>query len=270
MNKNIVFNCSNFHQFLMTGLENNSDLKRGEKKAIAEFLGIHPTLLSQIISGSRIFTDEQVFLLGEYLGLTDLESDYVFLLHQIANTQNKKFKEKLVRKKEELKAKSVNVGERLEKEKVLSDEEKALFYSSWQYSGVRMLTTLEGGRTKEEISERLGLDKKQTSEILDFLVRTGLCRLEKGRYHPHISRTHVDKNSPYYKQHHTNWRIKSIQKLDRGGEGDLTFTAPLTVSLEDFEMLREEMVKMIQRVSNVVKDSPAEDVFCLNLDFFRI
>jgi uncharacterized protein (TIGR02147 family) len=270
MAKNVVFNCSTFHQFLVQGIENNTELKRGEKKIIAEYLKIHPTLLSQILSGSRVFTDEQVYLLGEYFGLTDLESDYIFILHQIANTQNKKFKEKLSKKKEEIKNKSTNLSERVSKEKVLSDEEKSVFYSSWLYSGIRLFTSLEGGKTKEEIAERLNLDKKKTNEALDFLLKSGLCKLEEGKYYMHVSRTHVDKNSPYYKQHHTNWRIKSIQKLDRSEDGDMTFTGPLSVSQDDFDLLKEEMVKLIQRVSTVVKDSEAEDIYCLNLDFFKI
>lgn len=270
MSKKAIFNHTNFHQFLIQEIENNTDLKRGEKKAIAEHLNIHPTLLSQILSGSRVFTDEQVFLLGEYLGLTDLENDYIFLLHQIANTDNKRFKVRLNKKKDELKIKSLNLSERLEKEKVLSEEERYTFYSSWQYSAIRMFSSLEGGKTRDEIAERFDLEKKSVSEILNFLVKAGLCRLERDKYHLHISRTHIEKTSPFYKQHHTNWRIKSIQKMDNLSEENLFFTAPLSVSQEDFEMLREEMLKLIQRVSSVVKDSRAEDIFCLNMDFFRI
>ncbi len=270
MAKNIVFNCTSFHQFLIQGIENNTELKRGEKKAIAEYLNIHPTLLSQILSGSRSFSDDQVFLLGDYFALSDLESDYVFVLHQIANTQNKKHKEKLLKKRDEIKSKSTNLSERVNKEKILSDDEKSIFYSSWAYSGIRILTSLRGGRSKDEIIERLEIDKKRANDVLEFLLKTGLCKFEDGKYHMHISRTHVEKDSPYYKQHHTNWRIKSIQKLDRSPGDDLTFTGPLSISAEDFDLLKEEMVKLIQKVSSVVKDSPAEEIYCLNLDFFKI
>lgn len=270
MAKTTIFDCSNFHQFITQSLENNSEFKRGEKRALAEFVGIHPTLLSQILSGTRNFTDEQVYLLGEYLGLTDLENDYVYVLHQIATCQTKKFKDKLLRRKEELKSRSSQLNERLQKEKVLSEEDKSIYYSSWQYSAIRMATTLEGGRSRDEMAERFELDKKAVNEVLEFLQKTGLAKLEKGRFHPSVSRTHVEKNSPHYKQHHTNWRIKSIQRLDKSLEGDLTFTAPLTLSLDDFDTLKEEMVKLIQKVSSVVKDSKAEEVYCLNLDFFKI
>ena len=270
MTKNIVFNCSTFHQFLVMGIENNTDLKRGEKKSISDFLGIHPTLLSQILSRSRTFSEEQVFLLGEYFGLTDLENDYISTLHQIENCQSKIFKAKLIRKKEELKRKSLNLSERVERDKILTEEEKSIFYSTWHYSAVRMLTSLEGGIAKDEIAERLDIEKKKVAEILDFLTRLGLCTLEKGRYHLGISRTHVEKNSPYYRQHHINWRLKSIQGLDKLVDEDLTFTSPTSISREDFELLREQMVKLIQDFYSTAKVSKAEEVYCFNLDFFKI
>jgi uncharacterized protein (TIGR02147 family) len=270
MTKNIIFNCTTFHQFLVLGIENNTDLKRGEKKSISDFLGIHPTLLSQILSGSRTFTEEQVFLLGEYFGLTDLENDYISTLHQLENCQSKIFKAKLVRKKDELKRKSLNLSERVERDKTLTEEEKSVFYSSWHYSAVRMLTSLEDGITKDEIAERLDLERKKVAEILDFLTKLGLCKFEKGRFHLGVSRTHVEKSSPYYRQHHINWRLKSIQGLDSPKDEDLTFTSPTSISREDFELLREQMVKLIQDFYTTVKDSKAEEVYCFNLDFFRI
>jgi uncharacterized protein (TIGR02147 family) len=270
MAKSLVFNSLTFHQFIIQAIENNTEIKRGHKKFIAESLNMHPTLLSQVLSGSRSFTDEQVFMLGEYFGLSDLESDYIFVLHQIDNIENKKFKARLVKRRDELRSRSLHISERVDKERVLSDEERALFYSSWQYTSIRLFTSLDGGKSKEEISQRFDIDKKKINEILDFLVRTGLCRFEKGKYYMHVSRTHIEQNSPYFKQHHNNWRIKSIQNLDNLIEEDLHFTGPLSISNDDFDILREEMVSLIQKVSSVVKDSEAEDIYCFNLDFFKI
>jgi uncharacterized protein (TIGR02147 family) len=270
MKNKSIFNYQEFGHFLLYELEKNTQLKRGEKKRIAEYLNIHPTLLSQIFSGSRMFTDEQVFLLGEYLGLSDIESDYIFILHQLSTVQNKKFKEKLIKKREAQKLRSLNLSERLEKDKVLSDEEKAIFYSSWQYSAIRICASLKGGRTREEMAERLGIEKKQVSEILEFLVKAELCKMKNGRYYHHANRTHLDKSSPYLKQHHSNWKIKSIQKMDRTSLEDLSFTAPLSLSNKDFNFLREEMVQLIKKVSDTVKETEPEDIFCLSLDFFKI
>jgi uncharacterized protein (TIGR02147 family) len=270
MDKKSVFKYTNFTNFIENELEKNTHLKRGEKKLIADYLNIHPTLLSQIFSGARQFTDEQVFLLGEYLGVSELEADYIFLLHQISSTQNKKFKLRLNKKLEAIKTRSLNLSERVEKDKVLSDEEKSIFYSSWQYSAIRIFSSLEGGKTREEISERLGIEKQQVSEILEFLIKTGLTRTEKGRYYQHVGRTHLEKTSPHLKQHHANWRIKSIQKMDQLVPENLTFTAPLSLSNKDFDILREEMITMIKKISDTVKETEPEDIFCFTLDFFRV
>lgn len=270
MSKSSILNYGNFDQFLKNEVENNTHMKRGEKKQIAESLNIHPTLLSQIFSGQRHFSEDQVFLLGEYLGLSDFEIDYILILHQIHSTQNKKYRERLLKKREVMKNRSLDLSERVEKDRVLSDEEKSIFYSSWQYSAIRIFASLEGGKTREEINDRFDIDKKQVGEILEFLVKSGLCKIEKGKYHHQVGRTHLEKTSPHLKQHHANWRIKSIQKMDNLREKDLTFTAPLSLSNKDFEVLREELVLMIKKVSETVKNTDPEDIFCFNLDFFKI
>lgn len=270
MNNFNLFNYSDFDKFLKGEIEKNTRLKRGEKKRIAEYLNIHPTLLSQILSGNRQCTDEQVFLLCEKLGFTEIETDYIFLLHQINSTQNKRFRDRLIRKCNELKKRSLNLSERVQNDRILSDEEKSIFYSSWQYSAIRNAASLKGGRTRNEISERLGIEKTQVSEILEFLVKAGFCRMENGKYFHQVNRTHLEKNSPHLKQHHANWRIKSIQKMDFSSPQDLTFTAPLSLSNNDFSLLREEMVLLIKKMSETVKETDPEDIFCFTLDFFKI
>jgi uncharacterized protein (TIGR02147 family) len=270
MKKMSIFNYESFESFLRNEYENNSELKRGDKKELAEFLNIHPTSLSQIFKGIRVFTDEQVYLLGEFLHLTELEAEYLLLLHQIYNTQNKKYKELLIKRKNNIKKRSLNLSERVVKDKELTNEEKSIFYSSWQYTSVWVYLSVEGGKSKEEIFERLGINKKQINEIIEFLLASGLCRFEKGKYHHQVSRIHLEKSSPILKQHHSNWRIKAIQKFDRPEATDLTFTAPLSLSEKDFNKLREELVQFIQRLSDVVEKTEPEEIYAVNLDFIRI
>lgn len=270
MRKKPILNYDNFSHFLEIELEKNTHQRSGEKKKMAEFLGIHPTLLSQLLNGTRIFTEEQIFLLGEYFGLTELESDYIFLLYQISKTQNKKYKERLLQKRENYKNRALNLSDRVKKDKTLTDEEKSIFYSSWQYSAIRTFSSLKNGKTKNEIGQRFGMDLKKAGEILEFLIKTGLCKMENDRYHHLVNRTHLEKSSPQFKQHFLNWRIKAMQKIDRLEEEDLTFTAPLSLSKKDFFTLREEMVELIKKVSNTVQETTPEEIYCWTFDFFKI
>jgi uncharacterized protein (TIGR02147 family) len=269
--KNVsVFNHCDFEVFLENEVVKNSHHAHGMKKKIAEYLNIHPTTLSQIFMGTRVFSEDQVFLLSEFLNLSTIEREYVILLHQIYITQNKKYKEILILKKENLKKKSLNLNHRLQKDRVLTDLEKSTFFSSWHYSCVFVFISINEGKTKNEIADRLGINVKTISEILEFLITIGLCEFKKGKFKNTNNQIHLEKKSPFLKQHHINWRIKAVSKFDRPEDEDLTFTAPLSLSKNDFNKLREEMVKLIQHISETVKETVPEDIYSLNLDFIRI
>lgn len=270
MTKGSPLTYEKFDTFLENEVVKNSRFKRGDKKELAEYINIHPTSLSQVLNRTRAFTDEQVFLLGEYLNLSEMENQYVLLLHQIENTHNKTYKARLLKRKESIKKKSLNLSTRIEKDKALSDEEKSVFYSSWYYTCIWVFISIEGGKTRDDIHHRFQLDMKKINEVLEFLIRADLCYQEGGVFHHKINRTHLEKTSPFLKQHHANWRIKSIEKKDRSEEADLSFTAPLSLSKKDYNMLREEMVGLIAKVSDTVKDTHPEDIFCFNMDFFKV
>lgn len=270
MSKNSPLKYDKFDGFLDYEVINNPRFKRGDKKDLAEFINIHPTSLSQVLNKTRSFTDEQVFLLGEYLELSELENQYVLLLHQIDGTTNKNYKTRLLKRRDNLKKKSLNLSTRIEKDKVLNDEEKATFYSSWYYTCIWVYISIEGGKSRDDIQQRFQIDKRKINDVLEFLIKADLCYQEAGVFHHKVNRTHLEKSSPFLKQHHANWRIKSIEKKDRAEDIDLSFTAPLSLSKKDFHALREEMVGLITKVSDTVKDTEPEDIFCFNLDFFKV
>lgn len=270
MERKSIFNYKNFSDFVENDIEKNTQLKRGYKKLIADALNIHPSYLSQILNQEKTFTEDQVYVLTEFLGLTYLESEYVMALHQLSRTFNKNLKTRLSNKLKDLKSRSLNLSERVIKDKDLSDEEKSILFSSWQYSAIQAFISIDDGKTKEEICKRLGLEKKIVSEILEFLVKAQLCKYKDNKYSHIVKRIHLEKSSPHLKQHHSNWRIKSIQKKDNSDELDLSFTAPLSLSNKDYEALRESLVKVIQTFSDTVSKTDPEDVFCFNLDFFKI
>lgn len=270
MRNSNILNYENFNNFLVSELVKNTENKRGNKKELADFINIHPTSLSQVLSGDRFFTDVQVFLLGEFLNLNEMESQYIFLLHQINLTQNKQFKVRLTKRRDALKKKSLNLSTRLDKDETLSEEEKAVFYSSWYYTCVWVFISIEKGKTREDIISRFNLDKKIVNDVLEFLIKADLAYLEGGRYFHKINRMHLEKTSPFLKQHHANWRIKSIQKKDYSEIEDLSFTAPLSLSKKDFNYIREEMVLLIKKVSDTVAETEPEEIYCFNLDFFKI
>jgi hypothetical protein len=97
-----------------------------------------------------------------------------------------------------------------------------------------------------------------------------LVKQELGIYKLGKENTFLDKSSPFLVKHHSNWRIKAIQRSEELTERELMFTVPLSVSKKDFALIREEIVKLISRIGGVVKESEAEELAVFQADFFLI
>jgi hypothetical protein len=153
----------------------------------------------------------------------------------------------------------------------LSEVERSIFYSSWLYSAVRLFTSVsEEGKTVDEITAKFLQPRQRIVSILGFLVSAGLVVQEKDRYRIGPLRTFVEQGSPHLARHHANWRSKAIQKSDHVSEKELMFTSPVSLSRADFEKIREQIAELLKSVSTTVKASPAEDIACLNVDFFWV
>jgi hypothetical protein len=199
-----------------------------------------------------------------------LERDYIFNLYHLSNTHNKKLKELMRKKIQDIRKNSLKVSERIEQDRNLSEKEKSILYSSWFYIAIWAYVSIGDGKTLEEIANHFSLPQKKVREVLEFLIETQICKMEQGLYTHHLNRTHIEKSSPHFRQHHNNWRIRSIQKLDLQNAEDLNFTAPLSLSKKDFDKIREEMMALIQSVYKTVKDTDPENIYCINMDFFSI
>lgn len=266
----MIFNYSDFYSFLISETDKYSKIQRGGKKEIAEYLNIPSSLLSQTFDGSRKLTFDQVYLFCEFMSYTELESEFVYNLFHISNTFNKKLILQLKKKLEKIKRSSLKISERVKKDRVLTEYEKSILYSSWYYIAIWAFLSIDNGKTIEEVSVYFKLPINKVKDILSFLVETRISKCIEGRYHHDLNSIHIEKSSPFYKQHHNNWRLQSISKLDLISESDLNFTAPLSLSKQDFDKVREEIMKLIQGLYLTVKETNPERIYCLNIDFFSI
>ncbi len=266
-----IFQFSSYRTYLKDYIAHLPKRGRGELSKIATEINIHPTLLSMVISGDRELTVEQGFDLSKYLQHTDLESEYFLLLVQLDRAGNQRLKTHLKEKIQRIKSEATKISNRFEHDKKLSDEEKTIFYSSWIYSAIRLYcSTSESGKTINEIIERFQIPRIRVVKVLNFLVTSGLVIQENDRFSLGVSRTFLENNSPHLPRHHMNWRSKAMQKSDHISEDELMFSFPHSVSKENFQQIREILADSLKKISLIVKDSPAEDIGCLNIDLFWI
>jgi uncharacterized protein (TIGR02147 family) len=263
-----IFEFDNYKEAMKLHIRNRQGASRGALKNMAEYLGVHPTLISQILSGSKDFSEEQIFSACEFLGLPVLETQYLWVLVQIERAGSVKLKKHYTEMREQLKKKAMQVSTRLETNRSLSEAEEATFYSSWLYSAIQVLTTLEQKVDFEYVCNYFRVSPSRAREILDFLTKIQMVREVEGRFLPGATSTHLGKQSPFIRKHHTNWRLKAIEACEELTDDELMYSGNFSISHKDFEKLREEMVQVLQKFAQLVKNSPGEDVAQFNLDLF--
>jgi hypothetical protein len=204
------------------------------------------------------------------LGLAELETDYFLGLIQLERAGTTALKTVVRKQLKRIRDQALELSNRLPQDGLLTEEDKAIFYSNWFYSGIRLMTSIPRFGKQAAIAAQLGLPKGRVAEVVEFLLSRGLCIEEKGEIRVGPSRIHLESTSPHVTRHHTQWRLKALEKQPQMSERDLVFTAPLTVSAQDAAKIRERMVQLIEEVSQTVGRSEPEQLNCLNIDWIQI
>ncbi len=242
---------------------------RGEYRRVATKLGVGTTMVSQVFNGEKQLSLELANDLADYLHLNDHETDYLFLLVEIARAGTFRLQQKLKKRAEAARAEAKKIERQVGKGVEMSEATKAIFYSSWIYSGVRILTALDSMRDAQAIADRLNLPRTQVQKVLEFLLKEGLVLQKDGLLDYGPRRTHIGADSPLVAKHHQNWRIAGFQKMVFSDLDNLFFTSPMGLSLEVAEKIRMELPAFIEKIHKWVGPSPSETVRCLNIDWFE-
>ncbi|MCM2278330.1 MAG: TIGR02147 family protein [Oligoflexia bacterium] len=266
---NRVFHYHDYKRFVIERLEALPSGGRGEFQKISKRCGMHPTLVSQIFKGPRDLSLEQAYDIAAYLDLNELETDYFIRLVQYSRCGTERARNFLRSQIEKTRAEASRVENRVHAKRILSDEERAIFYSTWAYSAVRNATSLPQFSSVEAIATRLKLSRTLVDQIVQFLLERGLCKMEDGKLLVGPQSTHIPSTSPLVTRHHANWRQKGLEKMDRmDRERELFFTAPMSLSEDDVVWFREQILELIEKLTKRVKETKPETLACLNLDWF--
>jgi uncharacterized protein (TIGR02147 family) len=264
-----IFEFTNYREYLHAWIELQGARSYGLKGKIAIHLGISSSLVSQILKGDKTLTPDQASDLADYVGLSDAETDYFHLLLEIDRAGNHRYQEKLRRKIAAAQRESKNIGKRVPRNAELTNEQKAIYYSSWLFTGIRNMTAVPEFSNVDALSKRLGVDVSIVNRVLRFLLENGLCIEADGKLSYGPASIHVDKESPFVNKHHQNWRIQAIQKMENKKSDDIFFTSPMSLSKDAVEEVRLLLPTVIQNVMKIVGPSSSETTACLNIDWFE-
>ena len=264
-----IYEFRSYHEYLSGWIAGQPNKGRGLKSQMALKLGVSSTLISFILSGRNPLTLEQASDIADFVGLNESETDYLFLLVEFERAGTHRLKTKLERRMTAAQIQSKKVTKRLKKDVKLSDELKAIYYSSWSYTGIRNLVATGEYKDAASLARRLNTPLSTVNRTLQFLIENRLCIERDGHLATGPTYTHVDSDSPFVNKHRQNWRLRGFTMMEQKNEADLFYVSPMSISIADAEKVRAMILQMIQDVVEVMRPSPSEKVCCLNIDWFE-
>jgi len=268
--KNNIYEYSDYKKYLIDLVGAMAFKGRGVKAKISKALRIHTAYVSQVFNNNAHFTLEQACELAEFLALSKSESHYFLLLVQKARAGSSKLEQYFLRQAEEYKEAQKQLKNRLEIDEEVPERDQSTYYSSWHYIAVHALTAVPEFQKKELISQRLNLPIEKVNEILEFLLKVGLLVRKGDTFILGPRDLHLSSEGPMINKHHTNWRFRAVDALDRPHPDDLHYSGVISIKKEDARMIKNILINSLKDIREVVKDSIEEEVYCYTLDMFAV
>jgi len=241
---------------------------RGYQGVLSSAAGCQASFLSRVLRGSAHLTPEHGAGLAVFWQLNDTETEWFLSLIQLARAGTPRLRQIFSSRLEQLKKKQEDLS-LAPSSGLLSDEGiRGYYYSAWYISAIHVYLSVPGFDSADKLAQQLGIREATVASALEKLKQIGLARVENGKWTIGPSQVHVGKESPHALKHHSHWRDQALQAAN--GHQSMNYTALHSLSVDDLERVRQEIIAMIRRTAETVARSPEEKVVCLNIDLFEV
>jgi uncharacterized protein (TIGR02147 family) len=242
---------------------------RGQNARLSKHLSVHTTFLTHVLRGGSHLSQEQTLKVADFFSFSLLETDYLVNLVCFNRAGDQQTKNYYKKKVEQIRIEGLSLKEQLKKQSKMTVEEQSIFYSEWTYSAVRLCTALPEGNSVESIAKMLNLPFSKVSKIVDFLIKTNLCKYNNERLTYNVFSTYADSSSPFAKKLHDNWRMRTVAFGSSQAE-DLTYTSAVTLTKQDFLLFRDTILELLKNFESLTDVSEPKTLAYLTLDWIKV
>ncbi len=266
-----VFDFKSYRDYVREAL-GGTRKRTGLRMQAAAAMGCQPTYLSQVLQAKTDLSLEQGLKLSQFLAHASDERQMFLLLIQLERAGTGDLREHFTQDIETLLQRRTLIKNRLKAQNGLTSEDQSIYYGSWIYSCVHVLVTIPDLSSADSIAAYLGLSRVQVAEVLSFLEsRKLIVDAGEGNYQAGPLHLHLPDDSPHLQKHHANWRLRAIQSFDRKTRSqEMHYSAVVTISEKDAALVKEKLMRCLQENVETITNSPAENVYCYNIDWFEL
>lgn len=243
-----------------------------EKMAVA--CGVQKTYLSKVLNSSAHLNQDQLFAAVEYLNLEPSDYEYLSLLRESQSGLNSK-RLKMIQEKINQIRKS-----KLKTEAVINiDPDQSIENLQWEYYTdielqlVHMFLTVNTySREPLRIISKIGIDELKLQNILLKLQRWKLIKYDGQKYLCSDPMRHLAEDSPVFKTFAILMRLKTIENIHLKNVThnlDYFFSVMFSANPKIQEKLKKNLLNFIKETQKEVVTSKSEEVYQLNIDFFK-
>lgn len=261
-----VFEHAGYKSFLRELVK----FRRGEKLKLSQFLKCNPGYISQVLNAEAQLSLEQAERACRFFSLTEDEARFFLLLVQKDRAGTRELEAVFSQQIRQILDSRMQLKNRLDFTKSVSKEHQAIYYSSWHYVGIHMALALPELKTKRAVSSHLGLPLKRVSEVVAFLIEAGLIEERGDYYYTGPVSIHLGSDSALLSKHHANWRMKAVESLDASQAQDLHYSSIVTIAKSDVTLAREILVRAVEEVRSLIRNSKEDSLYCYCLDLFSL
>lgn len=269
MNPKNIYSFQSFSEFLRT-IAQSRGKRGGFKVELASAMGSHPAYLSRVLAGQAQMSLEQADRILSHLQVTQAERRYLLLLLQEERADTASLRTFFRSERERLRVDDLDIKSRITESSQLEAQEEATYYSSWIYAAVHVLVSIPKFKEAPQIADTLGVPLRKVTEVIEFLERNKIIERHESRWKVGPSHVHLSKESPFINQHHINWRMKAVQAIDQGSQGDIRYSAALSLSQQDADQLKEKILEHLKECIAVAHKSKEERAYVYCFDFFEL
>ncbi len=244
---------------------------RGSMARLAEKAQIQPSYLTNAMKLRAHLSSDQIYSLGEVLGLNESAKEFLSLLMEWERASHAGRKADLRKRLDATKKENIRVGKHIKvPESPLAEIERQKYYLDPNIELMHLYLGTENAPTDTaEIAKLWGLPEQTISDALVFLQKSGLVKLKGKKWISEAVHQHLPRESPLCKPQQMLMRLRAMETLQKIPRNEAyTFAATVTMTEEVKFQIQARFIEFLKETEKLIRDSRSENIYQIQFDLF--